>query len=188
MFRYRRLQKQFGFHPWHVQSPYLRRSYKARVVKLVNDQQPETVVEIGCGLGEIVARTGARHRFGFDRDLAAVTAAAVPHGRHTSFHQGELQQSEEIARVVARPIDVLVAVNWPHMLSMDDIAQALKDLVHRVHVSTLVIDTIRPERSGYEHYHSLADVSRLGTVLSSRCGGDGIRDLHVIKLHPRAAH
>ena len=185
MFRYRRLQKQFGFHPWHVQSPYLRRSYKARVVKLVNSFHPETVVEIGCGLGEIVARTSARYRFGFDRELAAVAAASVPHGRHTSFHQGDLLQPEAIARVVGRPIDVLVAVNWPHMLGFDEITHAIAELVRHVPVGVLVIDTIRPERPGYEQYHTLRDISRLGKVVTTRCGGDGIRDLHVVKLQAR---
>jgi len=186
MFRYRRLQRQFGFHPWHVQSPYLRRSYKARVVKLVNGFHPETVVEIGCGLGEIVARTTARHRFGFDCEPAAVTAASFQNGRHTGFHLGDLRKPEVIARVVQRPIDVLVAVNWPHMLPIEEIARAVADLTNHLPVGVLVIDTIRATRTGYEHYHTVRDISRLGTIVATVCGGDGIRDLHTVRLNPRA--
>jgi len=183
MFRYRKLQREFGFHPWHVQSPYLRRTYKARVVKLVNALNPTTVVEIGCGLGEIVARTRARYRFGFDRELAAVTAAAIPHGRHTHFQQGELQGPAQIAGVVGRPIDVLVAVNWPHMLPIEEITVALSSLNEHVFVGALVIDTIRQTRHGYEHYHTVNDIASLGRIVTSVCGGDGIRDLHVVQLH-----
>lgn len=185
MFRYRRLQRQFGFHPWHVQSPYSRRSYKARVVRLVNAQEPETVVEIGCGLGEIVARTRALYRHGFDRELAAVAAATVPHGHNTHFHHGELHRPEDIARLVGRPIDVIVAVNWPHMLPIEEIDHALARLHQHLPLHVLIIDTIRPDRQGYEHYHSISDVARLGTILTTHSGGDGIRDLHVVKLHKR---
>lgn len=180
--RYRRLQEQFGFNAWHVKSPFARRPYKRRVVAMVESFAPETVVEIGCGLGEILARTSARHRFGFDQEAAVVAAAAHLHASVASFHTGDLNRPEEIAQIVNRPIDVLVAVNWPHILPMDDIVNGLSGLAAHVPVSILIIDTIRPERAGYEHYHTRADIERLGTIVASMLGGDLIRDLHAVRL------
>lgn len=180
--RYHYLQKAFGFNRWHVRSPFPRRAYKARVVEMINSFSPETVVEIGCGLGEIVSRTKARNRFGFDLEAAVIAAAGRPHGPSAVFQQGDLRLPGEIARAVRRPIDVLVAVNWPHMLPYDDLAHALREFAANLPVSILVIDTIRPERSGYEYHHTIDDLRRLGTILTSVSGGDGIRDIHAIKL------
>lgn len=180
--RYRRLQRAFGFNPWHVKSPFPRRRYKARVVKMIDSFGPETVVEVGCGLGEIISRSNARNRFGFDLEAAVIAAAGRPHGSGAVFHQGDMRVPGEIARVVCSPIDVLVAVNWLHMLLFDDFARALQELGANLPVSILVIDTIRPERSGYEHYHTIDDVRRLGTMLTTVSGGDGIRDIHAVKL------
>lgn len=180
--RYRRLQKSFGFNRWHVRSPFPRRAYKARVVKMIDSFCPETVVEVGCGLGEIISRTNARNRFGFDLEAAVIAAAARPHGTGAIFHQGDLRVPGGIACFVCLPIDVLVAVNWPHMLPFDEFERALQELGKNLPVSILVIDTIRPEHSGYEHHHTIDDVRRLGTMLTTISGGDGIRDIHAVKL------
>jgi len=185
--RYRQLQEKFGFDPWHVKSPFPRRPYKRRVVALINGLAPETVVEIGCGLGEIVSRSKAERRFGFDLDAAVIEAAEFLHGGGVKFKQGNLCNPQEIAAAVGGPIDVLVALNWPHMLPFDRIESAVAGLTAQTPVRMLVIDTIRPGCAGYQHYHTLDDVKRLGEVMVSVAGGDLIRDLHAVKLTPRTA-
>lgn len=179
---YRRLQAKFGFDPWHVKSPYRRRPYKRRVVAMIDSFAPETVVEIGCGLGEIISHANAPRRFGFDREAAVIEAAKSLHDGVT-FHPGDLRKPAEIAAAVGGPIDVLVAVNWPHMLAFEEIAAAITGLKSETTVRRLIIDTIRPERNGYQHYHTLADVARLGTVIASVPGGDAIRDMHAVELN-----
>lgn len=182
--RYERLMEEFHFDPWHVQSPYPRRPYKSRVVALANGLAPDTLVEIGCGLGEIVARCKARRRFGFDSDANVIAAAEALHGNGVVFAQGDLRQADHVSAAVASPIDVLIAVNWPHMLPFDAFADAVAGLAAHVPVRALVIDTIRPGGAGYQHFHGLSDLQRLGTVEQTIGGGDFIRDLHVVRLGP----
>lgn len=181
-YRYGRLQKTYGFDPWHVRNTFPRRPYKSQVVKLVDGFRPETVVEIGCGLGEIVSRTAARHRYGFDRESAVVAAATRLWDGRASFHHGDLHQPEAIAGVVGRPIDVLVMVNWPHMIAIDELVCAIAGLRAVVPVSVLIMDTIRRHRVGYAFHHAPADIARLGTIMATRHGGDDIRDLHAVAL------
>ncbi len=179
---YRHLQEEFGFDPWHVKSPYRRRPYKRRVVAMIDDFAPQTVVEIGCGLGEIISHTKAPRRFGIDLEAAVIEAAKSLHGSAVTFHQGDLRKPEEIAAVVGGPIDVLVAVNWPHMLPFEEIEKAIAGLQAQTPVRRLVIDTIYPDRTGYQHYHTRKDVERLGEVTATVPGGDFIRDLHAVRL------
>jgi SAM-dependent methyltransferase len=184
---YKRLQERFAFDPWHVKSPFPRRPYKARVVTLVNSFAPQTVVEIGCGLGEILSRIEAQHRFGFDLEAAVIAAADHQHGARATFRAGDLRRPEEIAGIVNRPIDVLVAVNWPHIYPFEEFESAVAELGALVPVSILVMDTIHPERSGYEHYHSVRDIEAMGAIIATVPGGDGIRDLHAIQLPVKAS-
>jgi SAM-dependent methyltransferase len=180
--RYGHLQEEFGFDHWHVKSPYRRRPYKRRVVAVIDGFAPETVVEIGCGLGEIICRIKAPRRFGFDLEAAVIEGAKALHGSAVVFHQGDLCKPVAIAAIVGGPIDVLVAVNWPHMLAFEEIEQSIADLRAQTPVRRLVIDTIYPDRSGYQHYHTRRDVERLGEVTATVPGGDFIRDLHAVRL------
>ena len=47
---------------------------------LVNALTPERVVEVGCGLGDILSRIEARDRFGLDEDANVIRAARFLHG------------------------------------------------------------------------------------------------------------
>jgi SAM-dependent methyltransferase len=180
--RYGHLQEEFGFDHWHVKSPYRRRPYKRRVVAVIDGFAPETVVEIGCGLGEIICRIKAPRRFGFDLEASVIEGAKALHGSAVAFHQGDLCKPVAIAAIVGGPIDVLVAVNWPHMLPFDDIVTAIAGLTDKTPVRTLIIDTIHPDRPGYQHYHTVGDVRRLGDVTATVSGGDFIRELHAVRL------
>ncbi len=172
----------YGFNCWHAGASYASRAYKARTVALVESLKPETVVEIGCGLGEILAHTSAPKRFGFDQDPAVVRAARALHGRSPSVHLASLAAPAQIADIVAGPIDVLIMVNWPHELSIEELATALRSLTRAVAVSHLGIDAIAGHRDGYRYHHSPADLSRLGEIVAVADGGDGIRQLYAIKL------
>lgn len=180
--QYRKLQEEFGFDPWHVKSPFQRRPYKRRVVEMANGFKPQTVVEIGCGLGELIARSTADYRFGFDQEAAVIAAAKHLHGPAVTFATADLRDPAAIAAVIGRPVDVLVMVNWPHMLALDDIKKAIDGLQALIPVRTLIIDTIYPDRSGYQHYHKAAGMTQLGRVIATISGGDAIRDIHAIAL------
>src|SRR4051812_17445146 len=80
--------RMFELDPWHANAPYSCRPYKKSVVDLVNSLKPERVVEIGCGLGEILVRIQARHRFGLDTDADVIRAARFLHPGTVHWIQG----------------------------------------------------------------------------------------------------
>src|SRR5882724_2411371 len=51
----RTIRRVFRFDEWHANAPYACRPYKKSVVDLANSLRPNTVVEVGCGLGEILS-------------------------------------------------------------------------------------------------------------------------------------
>ncbi len=85
---FQRLQKRFGFHPWHI-SPYELRKYAQVTVEYVNScvrlfDREEEVVDIGCGLGEIIRRINHEGcKTGLDLSENAIAAAKFLDRKHT---------------------------------------------------------------------------------------------------------
>ena len=69
------LQWIFGFAQSNIVSARQDERYRAEAASLISVLKPETVVEFGSGLGNLIARVAARKRIGFDIDQGAVSAA-----------------------------------------------------------------------------------------------------------------
>lgn len=132
---------------WHP--PTSSRPYRITVAKVVNDLKPDTVCEVGCGLGSILCRVGAPARFGFDIDAGVVRAAKLLRGRKIHFAHGGL------SAVSLMHIDVLILVNWIHEISPTELEKELAPLLTKTHY--LVLDAIDPDNSyGYRYKHDFA--------------------------------
>ena len=172
----------YRFDPWHASYPYSCAPYHARAVELASAQKPEIVVEIGCGLGEVLTRVRASHRYGLDQSPQVLRAARLLHGARARFETGSLQDADRIAEVVRQPIDLLIMTNWPHEFAMREIRGSLAEIRRRVPVKSLLIDTIHPGLQGYRHWHTVDDLRQLGRVEISIDGTDGLRDLNIVRL------
>lgn len=167
----RGLRRVFGFDAWHVYASYSCRPYKRRVVELVNSLQPGTVVEVGCGLGDILRRVHAAERFGFDVDSAVIRAARFLHPRAARWIHGD---ATAIAGTVPgdRPIGCLIMVNWIHNLSPEQLAACILPLLPRIRY--LICDAIDPEGpASYRFKHDFYFLSSFTRCLSStRAAGE----------------
>ena len=140
------LARVYGFHSWHAEASASARPYRGIVASLCIALHPQTVVEVGCGLGYVLALTKAPFRYGYDIDHGAIRAARFLHGKKITFVQGDLSS-------VSQPhIDVLILVNWIHEVSPDELKGLIVPLLPRVRY--LVLDAIDPdESSGYRFKH-----------------------------------
>jgi SAM-dependent methyltransferase len=141
----------FGFDTWHASAPFSCRPYKEIVVGLANALQPSIVVEIGCGLGDIISRVTAIERFGIDADSRVIRAARFLHpGRGHWIHGDEYC----IQGVVSpgRTIDCLIMVNWIHTLSPERLSDLLLPVLPRTRYLILdAIDADGPPSYRYKH-------------------------------------
>jgi SAM-dependent methyltransferase len=169
------LQRHFGFDPWHAQAPYSCRSYKRTVVDIVNRLAPATVVEIGTGLGELLAHIDAPRRFGYDIDPGVVRAARFLHRRGITFVHGDARQ------VIDGPIDVLILVNWIHNLSPNELSELLEPLVPRT--TYLLLDAIDVDGpSSYRYKHTFDFLSGNADLLSITRAPDEPRSFRLFRV------
>jgi hypothetical protein len=161
----------FGFDPWHASAPYSCRPYKALVVEMANSLEPSIVVEVGCGLGEIISRVNAVERFGIDSDVRVIRAARFLHrGRGFWIHD----DASCIQRIVPPElsIDCLIMVNWIHNLNPERLSKLLLPLLPRTRYLILdAIDADGPNSYLYKHDFSFLELvtSRLS---ASRVRGE----------------
>jgi len=141
----------FRFDPWHANAPSSCRPYKRIVVGLANSLRPSIVVEIGCGLGDIVGRVEAAERIGIDVDSRVIRAARfLHHGRGRWVHG----DASCVPRLIAEQseIDCLIMVNWIHSLSPRQLSELLLPLLPRTrHLILDAIDADGPPTYRYKH-------------------------------------
>jgi SAM-dependent methyltransferase len=170
----------FHFDPWHASAPYVCRPYKRMVVELANALAPNTAVEIGCGLGEILSRVTATERFGFDADEAVIRAARFLHGGKAHWLHAELAAVAPLLPQKAR-IDCLIMVNWIHNLSPDDLWRGLLPLLPRT--EWLILDAIdRDGPTSYRFKHDFAIFNAVAERVSITCVPGEPRNLVLFKV------
>ena len=171
------LRRRFGFHPWHATSPTSARPYRREVAALVDTLKPGVVVvvEVGCGLGAILARVRAPVRVGYDNDGGAIRAARLIRSRAIRFVEGDFTS------VTERDIDVLIAVNCLHDFAPDRVAEWIVPLLGRTRF--LLIDRIDPASpTRYAHYHDFAFLDGRSKLVSADQFGEDFREFLLYEI------
>jgi len=175
----------YGFDPWHVTGNFHARPYKADVVKLIESVPHDRVVEIGVGLGDILGRVRAEKRLGLDRDPQVLKAARFCVEGPVSFAVADFASPNQIISALKHndfsSVDVMILVNWIHMIDMDLIEQTLSTVSKTIPLRYIVMDTIRPGTPGYRFTHTQDDLCRLGAI-KSVVAADDVRDLVMIQV------
>lgn len=175
----------YGFDPWHVTGNFHARPYKADVVRLIESLPHECVVEIGVGLGDILGRVDAKKRVGIDRDVEVLKAARFCVHGPVSFAAADFSDPDQLIAAFKQhdvsSVDVLILVNWIHMIEMDVIAHTLSDVSREIAIKHIVMDTIRAGTIGYRFTHTQDDLRRLGDI-KRVIAADDVRDLVIVEV------
>ena len=166
----------FHFERWHVSSSFACRTYKKVTVDAINKVNPETVVELGCGLGEIIGRIKSRRRIGIDIDERVLSAAKFLYGRNVEFQKGSF---EEISRINEDYIDVLVMCNWIHNIDPKSLRMEIEKLLKKKKIKYIIVDSIEVNIEGYKYKHDINELfSGIAKLIKdTNDGGEEIRKI-----------
>lgn len=181
------LQRVYRFDPWHASAPYICREYKSVVADMATAIKPTVAVEIGCGLGGIIAHVRAGSRYGFDRDPTVLLGARFLN-KSTKFETGTFGDADVISKAIPeRRIDVLILVNWPHTIKIDDLHSQLSNLQKKIPIENIIIDGLREEFWKNSNAHGEEALNRLGEIVEVRDGNDDHRRIYRLKPSKLAA-
>ena len=169
----RALQRVYGFDAWHV--GHGGEPYVADIVRYLNGRPEngrQSVVEIGCGLGDILRPLRFRARTGLDREREVVRAARA---------RGRLQRGLQFdvfefpASALEGRHDAIVMVNWIHAIEPAVLRNAIHNYAsgHLRPGGCIVVDTVADPAYTYNHdVHALAPpevtVARIGSYARGR--------------------
>jgi SAM-dependent methyltransferase len=146
-----RLRKKFGFDRWHI-SPKEFRPYALDIIRYINSTiDPDgTVVEIGCGLGEIIRNIKARFLFGYDTSEPVITAASqLDKKAKVVFKIGSFTDVKKMK------IDFLITVNFIHEISSSELRNLFEVVCSENDIHYLLVDYIKGEGYPFTHDHSV---------------------------------
>ena len=163
--RYMQMINKYHFDPWHL-SPYEWKEYAQACVQYLNTQNCKTVVDIGCGLGEIL-----QYIIGLDLQEEVIMAVQELNGGKIDFLAGSFGELTE------HPIDYLITLNFMHGRTEEEWAETYHTAAVQNDVAHFVVDTV-PEKVFGPATHSLdwgkilpdnyKRAERLGPFLSGR--------------------
>jgi SAM-dependent methyltransferase len=150
------LRCMFGFNLWHV-APYCQRAYAQRVVLELNLATCRTnVVEIGCGLGDILRHLEYAEKLGLDQEPEVVRAAAfLGRIRNSGCGRVEFRTATFPEIELETCYDAIVMVNWIHNVPPQNLKSGIAQLfsAHLNIGGQLVFDLV--ENPSYQFNHSL---------------------------------
>lgn len=136
---YEFLYKIMKFSPWHT-TPINEREYAIDLVHDLNNichgSEFRTLVEIGCGIGDIVANVRAKEKIGYDTENAILSAGRLVHPTVT-FKRGSF------ADVVEGEIDCLLMVNFIHDIGLENLRESIHQMLKNNKVKMFVIDSVQ---------------------------------------------
>ncbi len=134
---------------WHFLHNYHSREYMRKAVGLANTISIRSVVEIGCGFGEVLSRVNAKNKVGIDKDKNIIKIARKYYGSKISF----IQVSE--GRPVKIDCCLLICLNWCHEVETSEFNLYLssKNLRFRY----ILMDLVMAGTPNYPYYHKVED-------------------------------
>jgi SAM-dependent methyltransferase len=140
-----------GIERWHAGGEE-RHPYRQEILRRLHARAPMSMLEIGCGLGDILCRVPAGRRLGGDVSARVLWAARLSHplqwlvlgARFATLRLGEPVQGR---------FEAVVCVNFIHSIPPADLQAALRALVrdNLAPGGVLVLDVVRNPQYRYNH-------------------------------------
>jgi hypothetical protein len=164
--------------PWHIKNNIYCRPYKWKVVEVANSLNPNCVVEIGCGLGEIISRVKAQHRIGIDIDKACIYLANKLNKGPVYIEGG----FDGVLTLQAKEIDLLIMVNFIHGIPMDTLSFYVNQILDSKICKYIITDRYREDYPDRGVVHDLSKYDKRIKLLNIYDDYEGYRDIMLWKV------
>jgi len=141
---------------WHTESNIYCRPYKWRVIEVANSLNPNSVIEIGCGLGEIISRVKAQYRVGIDIDKSAIYFA-------NKLNKGPIYiegSFDSVLTLQVNEIDLLIMVGFIHAISMDTLSFHINQILDSKRCKYIITDIYREDYPDRGVVHDLSKYNK----------------------------
>lgn len=141
----------FKFDRWHLSEP-TSRSYLSLCTSLANSlENKQAVLDIGCGLGEILDTISYKKKLGIDIDSNVISAAKLR--SYLSLHRPQFIEKDVFSSNLEGSFDCILLLNWIHNIPPQQIIGLVKKLIHNNLAIGGCIITEGVFADGYKYHH-----------------------------------
>ena len=117
---------------WHLNATYEARDYKNKVIKICNSYKTNNVIEIGCGIGEIISRIKAPLKYGLDVNKDTLILCKRLNKNIKTIQTDIMENNNDLLEIILS-IDkeqtiLLIMVNWLHEYSESKVLKMLNQI------------------------------------------------------------
>ena len=162
------------------------RPYKKVSVQIANSYKFINVIEIGCGLCDILSRINCAKKIGIDIDQNIIKACKVIFKNKVNFINGSIFDDLEKLDLINKSFDdknLLICLNWPHGYPWIKLQKSINNLSLKNKINFLMIDLIKDDpTNNYTYMHSENSLLGLGNILIKKDIEDSNRIIYLVNL------
>ena len=145
----------YHFDKWHLYRPFETTNYKQMIVKIIDPilEKDSTVVDVGCGTGQILRHIRKSRRIGIDLDKQALQCGELLN----KFTNPPIEYLEgSIAKVseLNTPVKALILTNWLHAYDDTWITENLCQLFKNNIVEHCLVDEVFTQKDRIKNIFS----------------------------------
>ena len=118
---------------WHLNATFESRDYKRKVIKISNMYKTNFVIEIGCGIGEILGRLNASQKYGFDINKDTLILCKRLNKNIKTIHNDIMSNNQKILEIINSSEKdetiLIIMVNWLHEYSEIKVKKMLESIL-----------------------------------------------------------
>jgi SAM-dependent methyltransferase len=153
------------------------KNYAKTIVKYCNNNfKDKSVVEIGCGLGDIIRRINSKNKTGLDIDQNVLNAA------HFLSKKIHFQQFSFVENALIGNYDIILLVNWIHGIEPEILKEKIRVYFNKnLNINgIIIIDIVKSTDYKYNHKikYLLENINCAVEKIYEKLSG---RELYIIK-------
>lgn len=171
------LRLRFKFDSWHIKGNFYCRPYKLQVVQYINNCNFQTIVEYGCGLGDISSRLKCSSLYCFDKSNSTIDAFNFLNPRLNS----EVRSLGSPVDIPSK-VDCVMLVNFLTILTPEDLRSSFERMIEDLNPDFIFLDIVYPVDGVFSNSHSDIFFEEYGVIVERFPCVDGMRDFALLKV------
>jgi len=118
---------------WHLNATFEAREYKSQVIKIANMYDSNYVIEVGCGVGEILSRLNASQKYGLDINMDTLLLCKRLNNNikiiQTDIIKNNIKIIEILNSIEQDETILIIMVNWLHQYSENQVKDMLEKIL-----------------------------------------------------------
>lgn len=141
------LTKKNNINQWHAFNNLSNRPYKKEIINFCNNHNFETIMDYGCGFGDIISKINAKKKFAFDNDPKIIKIS------DTLFKRRDINfvKNSELVNLKKKTFSCVLFINFLHDYKEKEIKKIINFFPNS---EFILLDGINHGVNGFKYYHN----------------------------------